>query len=285
MSLKLVIDNRETKLINILQSLINDNKLYNNIKLEVKNLTLGDIVFVEEKKCASNQPETNETIEEQEILLFERKTINDLASSIRDGRYKEQSTRLNILPIHNHNIIYLVEGNVKGLQTKYNKITPDAIYSSMCSILYHKGFSLIRSFDIEESAIIIMRFFYKIQKEKDRNVYYENTVNTANTVNTVNNVDNECNYTTLVKKVKKDNITPNNIGSIILSQIPNVSNVSAIAIMDKYKTIYNLIQELDNNKDALNDMTYITNKGKKRRFNKNTIKSIYNYIMNGKNNV
>lgn len=279
MSLKIVIDNRETKLINILQSLINDNKLYNNIKLEVKNLTLGDIVFVKEKKCSSNQPETNEsneTIEEQEILLFERKTINDLASSISDGRYKEQSTRLNILPIHNHNIIYLVEGNVKELQTKYNKITPDAIYSSMCSILYHKGFSLIRSFDIEESAIIIMRFFYKIQKEKDRNVYYENTMNT---------VENECNYTTLVKKVKKDNITPNNIGSIILSQIPNVSNVSAIALMDKYKTIYNLIQELDNNKDALNDMTYITNKGKKRRFNKNTIEYIYTYIMNGKNNI
>ena len=42
--------------------------------------------------------------EKEEKLVIERKSINDLLSSIKDGRYAEQSYRLNGLPNHNHNI-------------------------------------------------------------------------------------------------------------------------------------------------------------------------------------
>ena len=38
----------------------------------------------------------------------------------------------------------------------------------------------------------------------------------------------------VVKKVKKENITPENIGEIILSQIPGVSSHTSQIIMNKF---------------------------------------------------
>ena len=87
------VDYREKKLIKLLKSLLNLYK-FKNIEIEVKNLPLGDIIIKED--------------ENSELLIIERKSINDLASSIRDGRYKEQSLRLSNTGLHNHRIIYLI---------------------------------------------------------------------------------------------------------------------------------------------------------------------------------
>ena len=54
----------------------------------------------------------------------------------------------------------------------------------------------------------------------------------------------EKDYVSVVKKVKKENITPENIAEIMLCQIPGISSVTALAIMDKFKTLPNLIQEV-----------------------------------------
>ena len=63
----------------------------------------------------------------------------------------------------------------------------------------------------------------------------------------------------------------NNINEIMLSQIPCVSvNVSKI-IMSKYKTIKNLIAELDIDPDGLK-MT--DSNGKERKINKSSIENI-----------
>ena len=40
-----------------------------------------------------------------------------------------------------------------------------------------------------------------------------------------------------IKKVKKENITEDNIGEIMLCQIPGISSVTSLAIMEKFKTI------------------------------------------------
>ena len=71
--------------------------LLQRIQVEPKNLTLGDVTIEKDGK---------------ELLIIERKTIADLASSICDGRYKEQSFRLSESPVLNHNILYLIEGSL-----------------------------------------------------------------------------------------------------------------------------------------------------------------------------
>ena len=78
--MKLYIDNREPKAIIDYLEFINNNSK-NKVNIEIKSLDLGDYVLYDEE---------NERI----IIIIERKSLSDLESSIKDGRYNEQSYRL-----------------------------------------------------------------------------------------------------------------------------------------------------------------------------------------------
>jgi len=91
--MQIKVDIRENTLIKLLKALNNDYGF--NFEIIVERMDLGDISIWNNG---------------EELLLLERKSLNDLASSITDGRYAEQSYRLNGYSLHNHNIIYLVEG-------------------------------------------------------------------------------------------------------------------------------------------------------------------------------
>jgi transcriptional regulator NrdR family protein len=85
-------------------------------------------------------------------------------------------------------------------------------------------------------------------------------------------------YCEVIKKQKKLNITPENIGEILLCQIPNISSVTAIAVLKKFKTIVNLIDSLKIDENCLNDISYETIKGKERKIGKNCINNIIKYL-------
>ncbi len=93
--MKIKVDNREHTLIKLLNALKTDYKY--NFEIIVEKLDLGDIIICRD---------------EEELLIIERKNLNDLDSKLRDGRISEQSYRLNGIPIDNHNIVYLVEGSL-----------------------------------------------------------------------------------------------------------------------------------------------------------------------------
>jgi hypothetical protein len=48
-------------------------------------------------------------------------------------------------------------------------------------------------------------------------------------------------YCSVIKKVKKENITPDNIGEIMLCQIPGISSTTAIAILKEFQTLPKLL--------------------------------------------
>ena len=89
----------------------------------------------------------------------------------------------------------------------------------------------------------------------------------------------EKDYVNVVKKVKKENITPENIGEIMLCQIPGISSVTALAIMEKYKDIPNLIKELDANNECLKDITSTNSKGQTRKINKTSVANIVKFLL------
>ena len=86
-------------------------------------------------------------------------------------------------------------------------------------------------------------------------------------------------YIGVVKKVKKDNITADNIDEIMLCQVPGISSVSAIAIIQKFKSLANLIKELEANNDCLNDVSYINTKGQSRKINKTCAINIVKFLL------
>ena len=80
---------------------------------------------------------------------------------------------------------------------------------------------------------------------------------------------------------KKKNIIPENIGAIILNQIPGVSNTTSLILMEKFGSIYKLIKEIekDTEKTILKNIKYKTKNGKERRISKKSIENIYNYLL------
>jgi ERCC4-type nuclease len=81
-------------------------------------------------------------------------------------------------------------------------------------------------------------------------------------------------YSHVIKRVKKENITPENIGEIMLSQIPNVSVSAAISIMKKFGTLQSLFSSLEKDRNCLNDVKT----DKDRKINKTAISSIIKYL-------
>ena len=282
------LDMRENELLlqmNILLSVI---PLFKDITIEVVSLPIGDVILYDEEKKTSE-------------LIIERKSITDLSSSIKDGRYEEQSYRLNGLDHPNHNIMYIIEGDVNKMNrfkdTKIEKLT---IYSAIFSLNYYKGFSVMRTFSVEETAIFICNTLVKMKKERNhKQPFYKNNI--AHTLSTPTKHENRTDetqenqsqptedmnntveqsvkdYVNVVKKVKKENVTPDNISEIMLCQIPSISSVSALAIMNKFKTIKNMIKSIETDPNCLSDITIEDDKGKHKKINKNCSANILKYL-------
>lgn len=266
------VDVRETELIRSIKYVLEISPIYKDVQMVVENLPLGDIILSKN---------------DIDKVVIERKSLRDLAASIKDGRYEEQSFRLNGLPIHNHNIVYLVEGDVNKFNVFKDRMEKLTLYSAMVSLNFYKGFSVMRSFNIEESALILCNMAHKIDKYEIDNktlFYSQSPLNNVDaTKNEGENIldsplDKAENYCTVAKKVKKDNVTPKNIGEIMLSQIPGVSSTTAIALMEKFGTLQNLVIKINENQQCLKDLSYINSKGQTRKINKTALNNVINYL-------
>jgi len=252
------VDCREQHLIQECRRYLSGKNELSHIKMEEKSLPIGDIIIYNDKG--------------EEIIIVERKTMKDLASSIRDGRYREQSFRLDACKLPNHNIYYLIEGTLTSLGPRFEKKT---ILSSLTTISYHKGFSVYRTSNVAESAEWLIRVADKLHRT-DKDPYYRNSTENNSVEKTL--PDNN-DYADVCKRVKKNNITLDNIGTIMLMQIPGVSCEAAKTIMSVHKNIKNLIEVLDKNPNALETITQQTKTGKERKLNKTVKSNIYNYLV------
>tara|TARA_Y100000389_G_scaffold142440_1_gene140473 strand:+ start:4513 stop:5256 length:744 start_codon:yes stop_codon:yes gene_type:complete len=247
--MKLYIDNREPKQIINYLNILNENT---NYIIEVTNLELGDYLIYDE-------------INDKTLVIIERKSLSDLEASIKDGRYNEQSFRLNGNLLANHNIYYLIEGNI--INYKNDKFR-NTLYSSLVSISYYKGFSILNSVNNIESAEIINSFVNKLVREKSKTCYYNNIENLS---------EQKEDYVNVVKTAKKANITHDNINIIMLMQIPNISHQTATTIINKFKTLKNMILALENDEYCLDSLKL---ESSNRKISKNIINNIKQYLIN-----
>jgi ERCC4-type nuclease len=300
------IDVREKALIALIQDCLESNNLQTKHSIVVKAIDLGDVVLY------------NSSNETDPVVIIERKSLPDLASSIRDGRYNEQSLRLHHTKTHNHNIWYLIEGSMKYYNSKYTKVEAKALYSSMVSLNYYKGFSIFRTFDIQETAEFIVRCVDKISREAKLMPYFSNATCETPRVSCQNQVlekntgeksilnttidkiitsiepDTKMDsptykldipYSNTVKKVKKDNLTPENIGEVILSQIPGISNITSLAIMKSFGSLYNLMTSLSKDRHCLDSFKYTTSSGQVRKLSSSAIQNIVTYLLYQKESI
>ena len=265
-------------------------KLNSAHQLRSEPLPVGDVIL----SSADGQTD---------YIVFERKTLLDLAASIRDGRYKEQSHRLQAIPnVHCHNVVYIIEGDLARYNERFSKISKKALYSAMCSLNYYKGFSVVRTMSIMETHELIQHYADKLAASPaPYGKYYTpessaaeattaatpttattataTTATTTSTPTTTTAAAEEPSYCSVlkVKQVKCENITPQNIGEIMLCNIPGVSNKTAAVIVKKYPTLRALIEAFKTcgSSDCLNDIRLET----QRKLSKQCIQNIYNFLM------
>ena len=66
----------------------------------------------------------------------------------------------------------------------------------------------------------------------------------------------------------------------MLSQIPGISSVTAIAILDKFKTLPNLISQIQENENCLKDISYTNSKNQVRKVSKTCLVNIVKFLLN-----
>ena len=225
-----IVDSRECELINQLKIILGD-KMDESIKIE--SLHLGDI-------CISDK------------IIIERKQWSDLACSIIDGRYKEQSARLLQAKEEGYSIYYFLEGNLDLY--KPHGISKETLRSCVFSLTYEKGFFVIITKSTRDSAEYIVKFDEKIKK------------------NTTISITN-----TMLTKKKNSQITKENISELMLCQIPGISTTTSRIILNQFNTIQDIILELNKNHVLFEEFVYLK-ENKEKKLNKNIIQSLNHFL-------
>lgn len=228
--LNIYIDSREQQLYNNIIERDLD-KYKDNITIIKKQLELGDII-----------------IEFNDIqMIFERKTMNDLLSSITDGRYKEQKMRL----LNNFtNINYLIEGTDIISSNNINKqqLLTSVYYHS----IYRDNIKIFFNKNLNDTITFLLLLSTKIIDNPDN--FKSSSQNSQNSY-----ID-----TCKIKSKKIDNIDKETCYLLQLAQIPGISKEIAKNIKDKYPSMTILLTTLNSSTNPNKILEDIPNIGQKK---------------------
>ena len=229
--LKIIIDSRETNLYNNIIERDLD-KYTDKITIIKQQLEIGDIHI-----------EYNDL-----IYVYERKTVNDLLSSVKDSRYKEQKSRL----LSNYkNVNYIIEGSdIIASNNLHNQNLLTSIYFNST---YRDNIKIFFTKNINDTITFLLMLSTKII-DKPHNFIQNETQKT------------EPDYIDIckIKSKKSDNIDKETCYLLQLSQIPNISKQIAKNIKDVYPTMKILINTLATSENPYELLMKIPNIGKQK---------------------
>ena len=239
-NLEIIIDSREQKLYEDIIS--RDLDVYTDkINIQYKTIDLGDIHII-----------YNDI-----VLIFERKTISDLQSSIQDGRYREQKSRM--LANYKPEILsYIIEGDNILSTRSYNK--SKMLQGAYINTMFRDNIIVIYTKDINETTTLLLTIAVKILdnpdnfREKRNNLEYTDNIK--------------------LKKKKIENIDEHTCYIMQLSQIPHISNIIAKNIANIYPNMPTLIKSLDQCENKIDELCKIEKIGKEKA--SNIIKYLFN---------
>lgn len=189
------------------------------VPYQVENLPVGDIEIREEVDTP--------------IVIIERKTVADLMASIVDGRYKEQSTRLQAITAAQ--VWWIIEGNPATYRR--DRQAHVRMCSAIASLGLLRKFTPVRTANTQETAILLKKLLAKageLPQFRAPNRMQEGgqgegaAVGAGDAGAAAAPVD----YHHPHKKFKSDCITRNNIQTMMLAQVPGVSPTRATAILE-----------------------------------------------------
>ena len=252
--IELIIDTREQKILKYIKDLP---------FITVSQLDIGDIHY---------------RINGKTVYIIERKTLEDLSHSIKDGRFREQKIRLKKCLFQDINIIYLIEGYldqkyyINQKRCKVFGLPLNTIIGTQTNIILRDMMQVHKTSCLEESILFLLDFYKKLKTHCEK--YMNND----------KNKNMEASYVDNIHISKKKNMNKYNCTIIQLAQIPGVSVHMAKAIILECKSLKNLCDAYSNFEEEkekeklLETITYSVHGGKSRKIGKVISKRIYEYL-------
>ena len=291
----MVIDQRERDI----KTWFKNNPDTQDWNIQYTNLDLGDIVFrVSEQREADSDQNINHDIDQdinqdidqdkdtdQDILYIERKTMADLAASIKDGRHREQKLRLTASGI---SLLYVHEGFIDP-NTHYG-VKHSTLYGSKVNTMVRDHIPIFDTEDVEDTCRLLVNIYQKLTHKSKGSAFVKKvrswrTIGSNSVTETINSENGgvDRSYSKVIKLKKKANMTPDTCFIAQLSQIPGVGNLVAVSIADEYTNMINLCQayqtcEEDKREILLANVQCTTSTGKTRKVGKVASKKIYTYL-------
>lgn len=263
----LLIDYREQDFINKLSEFcIIENEIVKAIKIngeeisiKITNLPIADFIITEDIH-------DNTTIK----LAIERKSINDLYSSIIDGRFREQKSRLLDSLGDSNKICYLIEGSSSKLITT-KKV--NMIRGSIVNLIFKHQYSVITTQNKIDTFDHIL-LLYKKYKNGEFQITNQPSENTVKLIRKCENLENSklLNQLCLIPGIS-----------------PPIANAIILWLQDKgkvcIKTIIDLYNKNESGASAQGDSELLfteiiisSNEKRVRKVGKTLSKKIYQYF-------
>jgi crossover junction endonuclease MUS81 len=241
-----------------------------------ENLAVGDIII---------------RYHEYEFIL-ERKTIADLLSSIKDGRYKEQKIRLVSYmkeKMSHRRIAYILEGDVFAESSIfYSESDKNTVLGFLVSSNMRDNIPIFHAKDRHSTKSILEKLTYRLMK--DTKDFFPKAI--QNGGGSASSASSEIQhppildepYTATIKMKKKENLNSSSWWLLSLTQIPGVSHSMAEMIIITYPTIESLISQYQNpdipltNKEMLLADIRISPSDTARKLGKVVSTRIYQFI-------
>jgi ERCC4-type nuclease len=249
----LVVDNRETRIIDLLDPFKAD--------ISIKQLLIGDFYLVP-------NIETNSI----PVVIVERKTVQDLSASIIDKRFHEQKERLlqtikSNTPTHTPiKIVYVIEGfqTIDEPDIATTCLPKTTLVSCIMDLVVEPNFCVYHTANLQETCDLLMLLQKRLDKKGGGGGGDPNATATAK------------------KKFiipKKSKNAKENPFLYILTSIPGIGLSIAIPIVEKYKTLYNLCCEYTKNENVIDRQELLSNiKAGNRTVGKSASIKIYNAL-------
>lgn len=225
--MNIIVDNREP---------LQFKNLFKPEITKYENLNLGDVIIQDLNKI---------------LIIFERKSLEDLLSSVKDNRYVEQLSRYNDIEIDNQYIYYIIEGNIDNYPS--NSSEYKTIFSCIFTLSFKYNFKVILTNNIQGSYNIIDNFYNRF-------------------------TDSDKNYSKIISLAKKSKIKKEDFSVYALNLIPSIGLTTSKRLLEKYNNnIYLLFQEYINNNNIFNNL--ILNNKKVSKSTLYNLKEFLNHIL------
>ena len=181
---------------------------------------------------------------EDPVIIIERKTTKDLDASIMDKRLREQKFRLDGFK-KKAIVIYLIEGFYE-INQKSLRLPKSTHLSAIVNTIVRDRMTVYHTSNTASSFDFILKMSKQLFKYKECFNRLPNTICDLNEKldesapeSKQEHKQPESSYLDTIKSQKKSHIE-SKLTEIMLIQIPGIGPKAAQAIVDKYKSIYNL---------------------------------------------